>query len=82
MGEPCDVKMSRTVREEGDGKGLQGTSPAPYFIRGGAEGKVPQKGNSPAAYPTQTWMAKRRRQSPMNQELLLVRAGESLGFQP
>jgi len=48
-------KLSRTVREEGDGKGTRttGTSSASDFTRWGAAGKGPAPaGTSLAAYPT------------------------------
>jgi hypothetical protein len=46
-------KLARVVWEGGNGKGLEDTSPVPYFIRRGATGKgLLQDSTSPVAYST------------------------------
>ena len=39
-GEPSAINVACSVREGGNGKGPQGTSPVPYFIREEAVGNV------------------------------------------
>ncbi len=48
-GKPSAINVACSVWEEGNEKGLKGTSSVPYFIREGAVGNVP-RGNALAAY--------------------------------